>query len=250
VNSGIVSTQREHLAHVTRWAETIRRELGSILERESGRVHFRPSSRGVAMVGLLPERPQRGKSGLRNLHRVATDFETLFQAHCVDVAQGRPTPEKSLQASMTAAAYRHERRILPLCVDGRDTVFVADELALPQEGGGRIVCDFLALRRGPGGYCRPAVIELKSARQLSRLVEQVRDYAACVEQLSDEFAALYSAVLGEEIVFDGPPECWVVWPEHGASVDPREDELCQHRVRVVGYRAKDDEYEFRVGRMP
>jgi hypothetical protein len=202
------------------------------------------------MVGLLPERPQRGKSGLRNLHRVATDFEALFQAHCVDVAQGRPTPEKSLQASMTAAAYRHERRILPLCVDGRDTLFIADELALPQEGGGRMVCDVLALRRGAEGYCRPAVIELKSARQLSRLVEQVRDYAGCVEKLSDDFAALYSAVLGEAVVFDGPPECWIVWPQHGEQTDPREEELSEHGIRVVGYQEGGDGYSYRVGVAP
>lgn len=183
MNGSIFSTQREHLAQVTQWAEATRSVLGPVLAREAGRVHFRPGSRGVAMVGLLPERPQRGKSGLRDLSRVAQEFESLFQTHCVEVAHGRPTPEKSLQSSMTADAYLHERRMLPLCVDERETVFVADELALPKAEGGRIVCDMLALRRDSEGYCRPAVIELKSARQLSRLVEQVRDYAACVEAL-------------------------------------------------------------------
>ena len=245
-----MNVQRQHLVEVTRWAEAVRSTLGALVKSELGRVHFRPSSRGVAMVGLLPDRPQRGKSGLRDLQRVVRDFAALFEAHCVDVAHGRPTPEKSLQSWMTAEAYRHDRRLKPLCVDGRDTLFVADELALPQAGGGRMVCDFLALRCGPDGYCRPAVIELKSARQLSRLVEQVRDYAACVEQLSDEFAALYSAVLGEQVVFDGPPECWIVWPQHGADLDPREEELCQHGIRVVGYQAQDDGYAFRVGRAP
>jgi hypothetical protein len=235
---------------VTRWAEATRTVLGPVLERESGRVHFRPSSGGVAMVGLLPERPQRGKSGLRDLQRVAVEFDALFQAHCVDVTQGRPTPEKSLQSAMTAAAYRHDRRMEPLCVDGRDMLFIADELALPQEGGGRMVCDILALRRDAEGYCRPAVIELKSARQLSRLVEQVRDYAACVGALSDDFAELYSAVLGEAIVFDGPPECWIVWPQHGEQTDPREEELSEHGIRVVGYQEGGDGYSYRVGVAP
>ena len=113
-----------------------------------------------------------------------------------------------------------------------------------------MVCDFLALRRGPDGYCRPAVIELKSARQLSRLVDQVCGYAACMAQLSDEFAALYSAVLGESIAFDGPPECWIVWPKKGETVDPREEELCQSGIRVVGYQAEGGGYTFRVGRAP
>ena len=30
-----------------------------------GRAHFRPTSSGVTLVGLLPDRPQRGKGGYR-----------------------------------------------------------------------------------------------------------------------------------------------------------------------------------------
>ena len=43
------------------------------------------------MVGLLPDRPQRGKSGLTNPERVAQDFEMLFNTHCRNVASIAPT---------------------------------------------------------------------------------------------------------------------------------------------------------------
>lgn len=43
------------------------------------------------MVGLLPDRPQRGRSGITNLARVATEFEAAFAAHCRDVPHGRVT---------------------------------------------------------------------------------------------------------------------------------------------------------------
>ena len=70
-------------------------------------VHFRPSSTGVAMVGLLPERPQRGKSAILNLERVVAEFESLFSAHCVQIEQGRVTGEKALQSFLIRDAQTH-----------------------------------------------------------------------------------------------------------------------------------------------
>ena len=241
--------QRQHLQGVLHWARRVRETLDPVSQAHLGDVHFRPGSRGVAMVGLLPERPQRGKSGLRDLTRVAAEFPSLFSAHCRDVPQGRPTPEKRLQSWMTAEAYRNDRIMASLdraCPGGTSTRFVADELALPVGDGRRIVCDMLALRQEPDGSCRAAVIELKSARQLKRLVEQVQGYARCVDQHRETFSELFSEILGTPVNLTGSAEAWIVWPQAGEVADPRADELAASNIRVVGYLERDDGFVFRV----
>ncbi len=90
--------QRQRLKATIEWARKVRTTLEPLLDAHGDRVHFRPSSTGVAMVGLLPDRPQRGKSGLTNLARVVADFEPMFTAHCRDVEHGRVTGEKALQS--------------------------------------------------------------------------------------------------------------------------------------------------------
>ena len=245
--------QRDHLAAVTAWAEKTRELLEPLAREHRGRVHFRPGSRGVAMVGLLSSRPQRGRSGFRDLARLARDFEALFQKHCVEVAQGRPTPEKTLQSWMTADAYHHARQMHSLDLatgDQERTLFIGDELALPQGNGGRIVCDLLALRCGPSGRKVPAVIELKSARHMRRLVEQVQSYASAIDLQKGAFEDLFSAVLGERIRFDGPTERWIVWPQAGSIADPRQEELASEGIRVVGYEQAGQDFTFRVGPRP
>ena len=108
--------RREQLRKTTLWAAKAREELGGIQQDHAGRVHFRPASQGVAMVGLLPERPQRGKSGIRNLGRLREEFEERFQRDCVDIEHGRPTPEKALQSWIIADALRNEREMKLLAV--------------------------------------------------------------------------------------------------------------------------------------
>ncbi len=243
--------QWAHLEKVIGWARRIRETLEPIALRHAGAVHFRPSSGGVAMVGLRPDKPQRGKSGFRDLDRLGREFETLYEHHCVDVSQGRPTPEKRLQSWLTADAYRNERRMVSFdsaVVDGCETLFVADELALPLAGSRRVVCDMLALRTGPDGTCRAAIIELKAAREMTRLIEQVQGYSACVEVLSGHFEQLFGAVLGCDIRFTEPPEQWIVWPQAGAVSDPREDTLAERGIRLVGYLEDEGEFSLRAGR--
>lgn len=81
--------QRERLQRTIKWAHRIRAELQPLLQAHAERVHFRPSSSGVTMVGLLPDRPQRGKSKITNLKSLTDGFEAMFDAHCRNVAQGR-----------------------------------------------------------------------------------------------------------------------------------------------------------------
>jgi hypothetical protein len=251
LSDAVTDHQWAHMDKVIGWARRTRETLEPVAVRHAGAVHFRPSSGGVAMVGLRPDRPQRGKSGFRDLDRLGREFEALYERHCVDVAQGRPTPEKRLQSWLTADAYRNERRMVAFdsaVADGCKTLFVADELALPLAGSRRVVCDMLALRRGPDGTCRSAVIELKAAREMTRLIEQVQGYSDCLEALSGHFAQLFTAVLGYDISFAGPPERWIVWPQAGETSDPREDTLAEQGIRLVGYREDGGEFSLRAGR--
>src|SRR4051812_18083161 len=90
--------QRRQLTATVAWAQKLRAVLQPLLDAHGDRVHFRPSAGGISMVGLLPERPQRGKSSLRKLDAVVTNFEVLFLAHCQNIEHGRITGEKALQS--------------------------------------------------------------------------------------------------------------------------------------------------------
>ncbi len=246
----IKDEQRRRLQATITWARRIRAELQPVLDAHGDRVHFRPSSTGVAMVGLLPDRPQRGKGGLRDLARVASDFEAMFTAHCRDIEQGRITGEKKLQSWLIRDAYTHGRRLDAINTasartnDPVELVFITDEISLPTDTG-KIVCDILALRVD---HMRstPVLMELKDSRMLTRLVEQVEGYAGLVDEHADLFADLFGALLGHNVKFDGPTEKWIVWPQAGDGVDPREVELGVRGIRVVGYR-EDGAYGIRVG---
>lgn len=206
------------------------------------------------MVGLLAARPQRGKSGLRNLEAVGRDFEALFTKHCQDVGHGRITGEKELQSFLIADAFRNGRSMRALNEASRDTndpvelIFITDELPLPLESG-KIVCDILALRRDHE-RSTPVLIELKDSRTLGRLVAQVDRYGALLDQHAQSFAKLFEAVLGEPIQFDGSAERWIVWPAPRSGAEPREDELLERGIRCVGYRKVEGAYEFAAGRSP
>ncbi len=244
------SEQRRRLQATITWAKRIRAELQPVLDAHGDRVHFRPSSTGVAMVGLLPDRPQRGKSSLHDLARVAADFESMFDMYCKDIDQGRITGEKRLQSWLIRDAYTHGRRLDSInkasakTNDPVELVFITDEISLPT-GTGKIVCDILALRVD-GGCSTPVLMELKDTRMLTRLVEQVEGYARLVDEHADLFKGLFGALLGHDVTFDAPTEKWIVWPAAGDDVDPREAELRELGIRVVGYR-EDEGYGFRVG---
>ena len=251
VGVGIEDQQRRHIEAVAVWAAKIRDALGATLEAHGESVHFRPSSTGVAMVGLLPDRPQRGKSGLRDLGRVAQDFETLFAEHCENVAQGRVTGEKALQSFLISEAYRCGGKLFSINEASKDTshpvelVFVTDEISLPVERG-KVVCDILALRRD-GGRCTPVLIELKDSRMLTKLVEQVETYSALLDEHAEAFEKLFAAVLGEPMRFSDFAERWIIWPSSSRRTELHEEALAEKRIRIVGYTAVGNSYRFKVG---
>lgn len=134
-------TQRDRLRRTIHRAREIEAHLADVRARYLGRVHFRPSSTSIAMIGLLPDRPQRGNSSITNLPRLADTFEHTFTTHCVACDHGRATtPENRLQSHLVAAAYRDSRIPRLLARHARD----------PREG------ELAALGIRVVGYCETA----------------------------------------------------------------------------------------------
>jgi hypothetical protein len=155
--------QEQRLRATIDWARRLHASLGTLQRTHGDRVLFRPASTGISMVGLLPARPQRGKSGITNLKDVAANFERLFDDHCLNVEQGRITGEKALQSFLIREANMNDRRMVSVNAASAmtdepvDLCFITDELALPVEGG-KIVCDLLALRRDAGRLTRSRML--------------------------------------------------------------------------------------------
>jgi hypothetical protein len=213
--------QRQCLEATICWARKLRAALKPILDEHGSRVHFRPSSTGITMIGLLAERPQRGFRLLKLLD-LSTEFDALFAKHCRDVKHGRVTGEKALQSFLIREAHKSHGHLEPINAASRttdepvDLWFVTDEIALPGANG-KTVCDILALRRDGGRCSTPVVLELKDARMRKRLVEQVEGFAALIDLHPDLFAELFGLLLGEPVHFDLAAEKWIVWPARGSA---------------------------------
>ncbi|NOG53188.1 MAG: hypothetical protein HND57_02470 [Planctomycetes bacterium] len=235
-------------------ANDIRVHLEDLARSKAGQVHFRPAASGVTMVGLLPDRPQRGKGGL-SAARLQESFDEKLRGYCVNISQGRPTPEKLLQSFLIADAYRNHRHMAAFASSTgghdsfKDVRFITDELCITS-GSLKMVCDLLAVRPLENGHC-PMLIELKSARHMKRLVEQIDGFTQILNQCRDKFEALYTAVLGEDITFVCEPERWLVWPGKCEGADRREAELLEQRIGVIQYQQDDTaSFTFHVGRSP
>lgn len=254
----IEDRQQSRLLEIIRWAEKIHDELKPLLDSHGDRVHFRPSSGGVAMVGLLAEAPQLGKSALRNTCRVVREFEVLFSRYCTKPPK-RVTGEKALQSFLIRDAYAHERKLHEVNKASLQTngpvalTFVTDEIALPVQGkdksDGKIVCDILALRADPRGGVIPVVMELKDERAMKRLIQQTTAYAGLMDLHRPLFEKLYSALLGEDIQFTASAEKWAVWPASKHEPDRREAEFASHGIRLVSYEQIGSAYTFHVGNL-
>lgn len=234
------------LADITTNAQAVRTHLADILREENGQVHFRPTAGGVTMVSLLDTSPQLGHGPYEAAH-LARTFQVKFEHYCRKTPS-RVTPEKRVQSFLIADAYRHERRMAAL--GAGELLFITDELALQQEGGAKVVCDILAFRPNPADVSRgvPVLIELKSSRQMTRLVAQLTAYAQEMITYAEAFARLYGAVLGRDIRFTGPPECWLVWPAVRGVLarDPRAADLAAQGIRVIQYIPREPPFRFAV----
>jgi len=243
----LAELQRKRLRSTIAWAREIRTTLGQLMEAHGERVHFRASAGGITMVGLLPERPQRGVR-ISNAAELAERFEAEFGQHCRDIAGGRITGENALRSYLIRTAHQHEQCLAPLNAATQLTnapaelTFITDGLSLPLSGG-KTEGDLLALRRD-AGRCTPVLLQLKDNRHLNRLLPQVENFAPLIDQHAELFAELFGAVLEEDIAFDAPAEKWIVWPAVAFQPDRQTEKLRERGIRTVCYTETNGSYEF------
>lgn len=227
-----------HLDAVIAWAGRLG-DLQDVWKPAEQRLHLRVSSKGIRLVDVDPLRPQLDRGVVRRPDHVVSDFEQrLGQAY--SQAPGRSTPEKAFQSWLILEAYRNGRQMKAL---GPGLEFVTDELVV--YGAKKNVCDVLALRRVDGREV-PVLIELKSSRDMKRLVEQL-DVACLVDAETGRFEQLYSAILGREVRFGGLCERWLIWPMlAGREDEPRAAELAEKRILAIGYRPLGEGFDIRL----
>jgi hypothetical protein len=222
------------------WARIVG-ELRGAWQPAEQLVHLRPSARGIRLVDLNSTRPQLA-CGLIERQRSAHAVFGRLIARAPGAEPARATPEKRLQSWLLAEAYQNDGRLVSL---SPDLMLVTDEQKFPAEPKD-FVCDLLAV-----DGTAPVVIELKSERQMARLLQQVRTAAEVVDAHRDRFAALFAAILGRAVLLDQPCEKWIVWPAVvGHEIDPRGEELGLVGVRVVAYTEVGAGYAFSVAAVP
>jgi len=243
--------QRHYLNKTCEWATKAADALGALGANEGHRAHFRPTTSGITMVGLLPGKCDLGKS-YQNLDRLVTNFEEEFRAHCNAEGPAKPTSEKELQGFLVRDALTHSRSMAALngatapTNDPVELTFVTDELVMPTVSGDHRL-DLLAIRGLASGRPIPVLIELKTLRARKDLLRQVTTYGDVLAEHLGALAKLTSCVLGQDVRFEGPPEKWIVWPRAGAHPDPCSDEFAAVEVRVIAYEQRGDGYLFRAG---
>ena len=245
------SIQERRLRDITKWARKISEHLQPILNEQPlpdkyrpggrGGVHFRPTTQGITMVGLLPKRPLRGGT-IGDLDDFSCNLVEKFKACCIDIKRKTNKEEEyKLQAYLIGDAYQYCRMMKSLNDASKETIdpvnlqFVTDEIAFSiEEEESR--CDILALRETDDG-CIPVLIELKAARKKKESIEQSIKYSKAIDKHADSFAKLYSALLGRDIHFTGSCERWVVWPGKGDSCRDKEDfkYFADKGIRLVCY---------------
>lgn len=243
--------QDYYLRETTRWAARVREALGGLQEEHGDIVYFRPTTGGFTMVGLLPDKPQLGKSfsSPAALARVRENFGDEFKKWCDADVPARSTPEKRLQSFLIADALIHGRRMVALSEAMReaghevDLTFLTDELVIPSIGRDQRV-DLLCLESGDDGD-RLAIIELKSERAMTELLGQTALYAELLTPHLERLAELASAILGRTLVLSGPIKKWAIWPGLPGRDEPREREFAEAGVRLVGYEEGEGGFRFR-----
>ena len=242
--------QGHYLEKTCQWAAKAADTLGTLMANEGHRAHFRPTTSGVTMVGLIPGKCNLGKR-YRNLGRLVANFDEEFGVHCDAEGPAKPTGEKELQGFLIRDALTHGGSMAALNDASASTngpvelTFVTDELVMPTVNGDHRL-DLLAVRRLSSGRAIPVVIELKTSRDRKELLRQAPTYGDVLSHHLDALAELTSCVLGQDVRFERPPEKWIVWPQAGAEHDPCSDDFAAVDVRVVGYELRGGLYLFRV----
>lgn len=177
-------------------AKELNEQHKELFATEGEEAHLRGNIKSMSLISLSKDRPELGFS---NLTTGRTIEDKLLRLKTKEL--GRSTPEKELQAWMIRTALKNENHFLPF---ENEIKFLTSEMAL-YENEKRVVNDILGFKDG-----KLYVIELKSDRNMQRLIEQVENFEKIIvnnKVFFKEFCELYDCLWNEESIIKV-----IVWP--------------------------------------
>lgn len=192
--------------------------------------HFRGGFGGVSLISLSDKKPELGMSGID-----AVNAEGKIREIGELKTPKRATPEKELQAWLINQALFG---VPPDFWTERKLQFLTSEVRIEHHPK-NVVNDILAIDDAGTLW----VIELKSSRDLKRLIEQVHSFAGVIEGRKDYFKEFIGVLNPDGTQWDGSTiKKMIVWPEVKDQSQARTKNLLEeHGIHAVGYRRL---YEF------
>jgi len=227
---------QNRLNKMAEWAKQ-RRFLQTDLRKEWREDwYIRIGGNGFTAVSLDLERPLLGfASGPTiDIKKVISHFEKEPKKDTPD----RSTPEKRVQAWLIKQAI-NDKLNLKTCLGLNNSIydellFALDEVSFGDQNNPPIRrLDILALGKCDGNHF-PVFIELKSGRNLGRLLVQLKKYQEQVQQYKLEFVTLLGACTGVKVDLS---KCGriIVWPKSkSGKPSPRVELECgQQKVTII-----------------
>lgn len=166
-------------------------------------VHFRGNLNSLSLISISEDKPELGVTCRMHTHWTESIVQSYIDKIIDKPEPKRATPEKSLQAWIIRKSLEN-KHLLPF---NKSIRFITSEFAIQDDIKGKIVSDIL-------GYDvkmnRLVILELKSARHLSRLIEQVNNMEYIVNKYPSFFEELVG-LHGYQIKND--PLKTIIWPK-------------------------------------
>jgi hypothetical protein len=226
---------RCRLNKMTEWAKQRRSFLANRPNGWGEDWYIRIGGNGYTAVSLDCERPLLGfaSGSTNNIETVISHFQKKPKNKL-----GRSTTEKRAQAWLIKHAINDKLNLKTyLGLDGsiyEELLFALDEVSFGDKGHKPILrFDILAVGVCDGSAF-PVFIELKSKRDLGRLLVQLREYQGHMKRYEPEFAMLLNACTNVEVNFSKYGRI-IVWPKRPSSGVSRrvESECDQYKVTVI-----------------
>lgn len=177
--------------------------------------HFRASLGSFSLISVNQEQPELGTGCNFNKYSAGKETENLILKDIKKInaklAPKRPTPEKELQSWIINYALRNNYE-LPF---DNDIKFISSEIAINNNANKKVVADILGYNEKSNELC---IIELKSDRQETRLIEQVNNFENVINENPEFFTELL-LIHGFTNPIINPVKVLrlVVWPEGKTS---------------------------------
>lgn len=216
-------------------AKDLNEKHAKLFSKEKEEVHVRGNLKSMSLISLSEDTPELGFSSIKTEKTILNKLKNEFK----NLELGKLTPEKELQAWIIKKAISN-KHILPF---GGNIKFITSEMAIKNNDGKRIVNDILGFHEEHGIF----VIELKSDRAMTRLIEQVNSFEKIIENNTELFNDLLK--IHDCSTWDKKSITKViVWP-HSENGQKSSKYLSSKDVGIIEYGYKktlNDTFEFRT----